>query len=574
MSILTEEDIDNLRSNHPQKKYFRYIFLAIGLIIIALGFILLILGYDFKITLSGMNLSLFINIFIMLFGGIIASKYFIAPYYLRENSIIIKKVRDLREPIENVIKFTSISLSRLIASLILIIAGIFSLIVFGTDVGHEVKYGSAIFLGGPSWFYLTGLPALGIGFGLLLYFFLSPFRGIFSKSQNFFFFYEIRPGFPWLTEIPKKDIEAIRYQNNHLGPKLSWILLLIPFIVQQLMTAISLFSAERAGPSYVLSWTFIIISIFEIIVLILLVIFPQNYFEIATKDRLYEMWFSPIKFKKLPKFKEDFSNFLECTPKLRDIEPKNNDDAFLKVSDNHLQYFKAVFGAFLVISAILMLTQMILFGPLVWWISLMYGLILIVKSLFFDFSKKGATTLEINEDLNILKFRRQSKFKFYYVMGKKIKVLNVRKWFRKIDFFDLFGMGGMLIFLTIQQIQGWVIADTISLINDNIVSTVYMIIVIVFIVFYICFPINVIEFKTKSITYRIEITLKSNLRESGNSITKNENRAYRHIWNFKNTITEIFHSDMKKTFLLRIAFIGSLIIGPLLYMLVYFIVVY
>jgi hypothetical protein len=574
MEYLNERDIENLKRIHPKKTYIRYIFLAIGLIIILLGFVFLLIGYDFKITFSGINLSLFINIVIMLFGGIIVSKFFIAPYYLRENSIVFKKIEDLREPVEKFIKFTSVTFSRLIASLILIISGIISLLVFGTDVGHEVKYGSAISLGGPSWFYVTGLPVLGIGFGLLLYFFLSPFRGVFSKSKNFLFFYELRPGFPWLTEIPKKDIEGIRYQNNHLGPKLSWIILLIPFIAQQLMTAIPLFSAERAGPSYVLSWTFLIISIFEIIALILLVVYPQNYFEIATKERLYEMWFSPIKFKNQSKFKEDFSIFLECNPEIRESELQTNNNPFSDVNDYHFQLLKVVFGIFLVISAILMLTQMILFGPLVWWISLMYGLILIIKASFFDFSKKGGISLEINEDLNTIKFRKLSKSKFHYIMGRKIEALSVRKWFRKLDFFDIFGISGMLIFLTIQQTQGWVIADTISLISDNIISTIYMIIVILFILFYLCFPVDVIEFKTQSIKYHIEITLKPNLKEITQSTGNKGSKLSRYFSNFKNIIREIFNSNMKTTFLMRVIFIGALIIGSLLYMLIYFIVVY
>ncbi|MFX0012110.1 MAG: hypothetical protein ACFE9R_17485, partial [Candidatus Hermodarchaeota archaeon] len=163
MSVLSDTEIDSLKKIHPKKKILRYVFLFIGLLIVIIGFTFLIMGYDFKVTLNGMNLSLFISIFIMIFGGILASKYFIAPYYLRENSIVIKRMRDLREPIDKYLKFISITFSRLIASLLLIISGIISLIVFGTDVGHEVEYGSAISLGGPSWFYVTGLPMLGVG---------------------------------------------------------------------------------------------------------------------------------------------------------------------------------------------------------------------------------------------------------------------------------------------------------------------------------------------------------------------------------------------------------------------------
>jgi len=312
MTNLTDEEIENLKLIHPKKRYLRYFFLAIGILIIFLGCLFTFLGFDYGITLNGFNLSLIVSILIIIFGGIITSKYYITPYYVRENSLTFKKMRDLREPVEDYVKFNSFAFTRLIASILLIINGLISYTIFGDDVGHEVEFGSAIVLGGPSWFYVTGFPMLMTGLGLLIYFILSPFRGIFSKSKNFLFFSEIRPGFAWLTEIPKKDIEFVRFQNNHTGPKLAWIILMIPFIVLQLMTAIPLLAVENAGPDFVLSWTFIVLSFIDIVVLVVLVIFQQKYFEIATKEKLYEMWFSPIKLKNQSLFKESFANFLEC----------------------------------------------------------------------------------------------------------------------------------------------------------------------------------------------------------------------------------------------------------------------
>ena len=191
MSLLSDEDIEKLKENHPIKKLFRIAFLFIGIFNIIIGFVLFIIEFDFGITIDDINISFLVDILIILIGMIIASKYFIAPYYLRENSLTIKKMRDLREPIESYLKFYSIAITRLIAALLLLIAGIISFSIFGSDVGHEIKYGSAVVLGGPSFFYVTGLPALGIGLGLILYFFLSPFRGTFSQSENFYFFYYI-----------------------------------------------------------------------------------------------------------------------------------------------------------------------------------------------------------------------------------------------------------------------------------------------------------------------------------------------------------------------------------------------
>ena len=564
MSYLSEEEIENLKLTHPKKRLLRYVFLFTGLFLILLGCLFTFIGFDFEITLNGFNLSLLINVLIIIFGGIVTSKFFITPYYIRENSITFKRMRDLREPVERYVKFNSFTLTRLAAALLLILNGIISYIIFGDDVGHEIEFGSAIVLGGPSWFYVTGLPMLIIGFSLLIYFILSPFRGIFSKSKNFFFFYEIRPGFAWLTEIPKKDIEMFRYQNNHTGPKLAWFILMLPFIVLQLMTAIPLFAAERASPEFVLSWTFMILSILDIFALLILVFFQQNYFEIATKEKLYEMWFSPIKLRRQSQFKEEFSGFLDCAPDLRDNEALSNNTLFSEVNTTNFQLFKLLFGSFLIVIAIIMLTQMVLFGPLVWWIALMYGLMLLVKAFFDDFSKKGGDIFQYNEKSKEFRFKRKFSYKFRYVAANNVDSINVRKWYRKLDFFDIFGISGLLIFLTLQQLEGWIITDTLNLVLDNLISTSLWIVIIIIIVFYLCLPVDVVEIKTATITYRISITLKM----------KDKKLISKYMNNLKYFSKEVLKPDMKNTFLARISVVILLIFGVLIYVAAYFVFIF
>ncbi len=562
MTYLTDEEIENLKLIHPKKRYLRYFFLAIGLLIIFLGCLLTFLSFDFGITLNGFNLSLIVNILIIIFGGVITSKYYITPYYIRENSLTFKKMRDLREPVEDYVKFYSLAHTRLAASILLIVNGLISYTIFGDDVGHEVEFGSAIFLGGPSWFYVTGFPMLMTGLGLLIYFILSPFRGTFSKSKNFLLFSEIRPGFAWLTEIPKKDIEFVRFQNNHTGPKLAWIILMIPFIVLQLMTAIPLLAVENAGPDFILSWTFIVLSIIDIVVLVVLVMFQQKYFEIATKEKLYEMWFSPIKLKNRSHFKENFANFLECNPNLRDAETNDDDKIFSSVNSTNFQLFKLIFGLFLITIALVMLTQMVLFGPQVWWFALMYGLMLLVKAVFYDFSKKNGDSFKFNEESKEFKFKREFLHKFHYIGANKVESISVKKWYRKIDFFDVFGICGLLVFLTLQQLEGWIVADTLTLRIDNLISTLLWIVIIAFIILYLSFPIDFIEVKSTSITYRVQISLK----------LKETNNFKQFIKNLKNFPKEVMEPEMKRTFLIRISGIFAIIFGSLFYMMVYFLI--
>ncbi|MGB5911465.1 MAG: hypothetical protein WBH31_09750 [Promethearchaeia archaeon] len=170
MAHLTEEEIEDLKKTHPQKRILRFIFLVCGNFIILLGLLLLFTGFDFGIKIEDINISFIIDLLFIVFGMIIASKYFIAPYYLRENSLKFVNLRSLREPVDKSVKFYSLTISRLVAAILMIVGGVISFLFFGLEVGHEVKYGSAVVLGGPSFFYVTGLPVLGIGFGLLLYF--------------------------------------------------------------------------------------------------------------------------------------------------------------------------------------------------------------------------------------------------------------------------------------------------------------------------------------------------------------------------------------------------------------------
>jgi hypothetical protein len=114
--------------------------------------------------------------------------------------------------------------------------------------------------------------------------------------------------------------------------------------------------------------------------------------------------------------------------------------------------------------------------------------------------------------------------------------------------------------MTIQQVEGWVIADTMGLIIDNLLSTSLLFVVIVFIIFYLCLPIDVVEFKTASITYRIPITLD----------LKEDRLINKYLKNLKGFPKEVLKPDMKKTFFTRLGAIGALIIGALIYIAIYF----
>jgi len=140
----------------------------------------------------------------------------------------------------------------------------------------------------------------------------------------------------------------------------------------------------------------------------------------------------------------------------------------------------------------------------------------------------------------------------------------VRKWYRKLDFFDIFGISGLLVFLTLQQLEGWLIADTLNLVIDNLISTSLWIAIIMIIVFYLCLPIDVIELKTATITYRIPITLK----------IKDKKLISKYLNNLKSFSKEVLKPDMKNTFLVRVSAVILLIFGAMIYVAAYFVFIF
>ncbi|MHA1724085.1 MAG: hypothetical protein ACTSXH_04490 [Promethearchaeota archaeon] len=473
----------------------------------------------------------------------------------RENVVKIIKPSEFREPANITVEFLSVAFTRLIAAALFIISGIISLIVFGPGVGHhQTRYGNAIFLGGPSFFYVTGLPVLMIGIGLFIYFFFSIFKGKFSSSDHFLYFQEIRPRLPRFTEISKDKIEALRFQNNQLGPKYTWIVILAPFIVLQLLTTIPLFTAERAAPAHVLSGTFLIISILEIIDVYILVMYPQAYFEFASDEKLHEMWFAP---RKLDDLMENFQALFNLS--IPSNETKNQ-PLFTEISDTHYNLFRVILGVFLVGSTLIMIIGMVLFGSLFWWLGLIYGVILLVKARFYDFSDPQANKYFFDEQMRVFKFYRKFKNKFQYIIANNVSSAKLTKWFRRLDFFDVGLIGGMIVSLMILQVEGWKIADSMVAIRDNIISTIYMCVLIFLIFVFVCIPIDVVEFKTPTITYRIETTLRSKVKK----------QLSQFIEDLKNLPAMLKEPRFKKTFLLRIIIIGILLLVGLGYSLIEF----
>ena len=165
-----------------------------------------------------------------------------------------------------------------------------------------------------------------------------------------------------------------------------------------------------------------------------------------------------------------------------------------------------------------------------------------------------------NSKQNIFTLYREFKFKFQFIQFKNLKNYEITKWYRKLDFFDIAAIIGLVVFLTIQQFQGWFLADTFNLILDNLFSTIVMGIILLLIFLFLCLPIDVIELNTSSIKYRIEIPLK---KEKQSFINRIKSIIFENL-------KVISDREMKKVFLIRLGGICTIIIGCCIYMTVYF----
>ncbi|MFX1596468.1 MAG: hypothetical protein ACFFBK_10455, partial [Promethearchaeota archaeon] len=171
------------------------------------------------------------------------------------------------------------------------------------------------------------------------------------------------------------------------------------------------------------------------------------------------------------------------------------------------------------------------------------------------FSKRRGDKLYYDEEIEIFIFQRNFSYKFHYLAAYQIESIKIRKWYRSLDFFDIFGLGSLLIIGLIQKIESWAIIDTLSKIDDIIISSIYMMAVIIFIFLYLCFPIDMLEIKTPSITYRIHVTLKS----------KNQNIIQKYLNNVKKFPIEVLKEYMIRTFCKRLFMILLLTLGSIIY---------
>jgi len=420
--------------------------------------------------------------------------------------------------------FSSFLWTRFIAAVLLLTIGIADLLLLGYYIGNPdepvigiyIGQGAAFFLGGFSFFYPVGFPALLIGFNLLMYVIISKFRGKIERKDGNLIFKEKRLLRKQTHIIPESEIEGIRYQNTNVGAKYFWAVIFVPMIIMILQWGVPLFGEARMEDQ-ILPTMMTLTAIIDGIVLFLLMFRIPSYMEIVTKDRYYETWFQPNPSKK-GRLNEDL---IAKDLNIEQISTDNNTSVkdFSVLKSN---YFGFTIGILLFSVAIISAIFEIMFGTLFWMMAGIYGLILMVKSLYSDFNTSNQILyIEETHQLQMIKrytiknktFINIIKPIFEYNSLLKVKNVSLIEKQRKIGFIELFAIL-WLIFMGSQQITySWLLLQPTSpaVIVDTISATVLF--SIIFILLFLYFTVNIPQLDINSASFQItkELSQSENL---------------------------------------------------------------
>jgi hypothetical protein len=268
------------------------------------------------------------------------------------------------------VTFLSVHWSRLIAGAIFLVTGGLDLFFLGSAIGNHTGTGTAIFLGGPSFFWLIGMPIMVIGGVLVVYFLVSPIKYTFTVSADATgITFQSRS--KWLFFQGCYDLTAVSrvlYQRHRLGPKSAWIVVLVHWIILILKYGAGLFYLPRST-TQILPTMMMITAVCDAIALAVLIFFMPASLRVFTPGRVHDFWIS------VPPRDDKMQRYLLDT-----AFPANS----TKSPEKSFSWTRLIVGLFLIAGSLLGLFADVLLGEWFSMAGLMYGLILVLESVFFD----------------------------------------------------------------------------------------------------------------------------------------------------------------------------------------------
>lgn len=454
------------------------------------------------------------------------------------------------------LEFISFSWKRLVAALLFLAVSILNIAFFGVFSGRHIPTGSIISFEGPSYFFSSGLLPTIIAMGLIVYCFLSFFRGSIESDEETIHFTEKRFRNLVKTDFSKHSIVRMELTNNAMAIKYLWLFLLIPYLIVNYYYMILNFNQPfLVGPINLTAVIILLSILLSSIGMIVLFHFPQWLLTIYTDCGKYELWFEP--YKRGRELAQKIAETLEI------IEGKNEE--LIKIDTNTnmsqanllLTAFFLIYGLYNIIN---FMTSLAIFQTIV-----VYPMIIVAVYLFSKELRKLPLPTE-NSVAGELRYNLKSRYYQKYLFIKNYREKKIERIHHKFDLFWVIIAGIIFIFVPFKIIQIWMILneDNILILIDNaIILTVFGGCIMLLISLYILTPVNqvIIQTNETQVIAPKLITSKSRIISLRDS-TKNVISAFR--LNFKNP-------ELKRQFFKRSLFmLITLMVAVLLIIWQYF----
>jgi len=531
----------------------------LGIMLVFFGLIVTVLSYAFPYLLDNgyteAELELYSQIAFAvgftLFGGGLGLSALVSIFTLPNDDKIEQHLNNFykdKEKPKTSVRFFSFRWSRLLAAICFLTLGFLDLfIITGAMSHHNPPFGTAIVLGGPSFYYVIALFPHGFGLGLLLYTLFFSHKVDIGSSENFLYYNEFKKNSRNHAALSKKEIETVRYQNTHIGKNHVWIIILVPMIALTAIQGVYLLMAPfLQNPTEGI--LFIVTAILEVVALYFLALRPAQYLKITTKENYYETWFAPnLKELEIPLSDESgkgkiSSEFLE-----------NNN-----INPTHRIYLRLLVGLFFCISGLIMLIFYYVvgvFGGMYTMASVIFGTILIIQAISNDFSEKDGVIIDYDQNDKTFRFEQNFRSRFLRINTLQSTEVEVKDQFRKVTIFEILVLSLVLVYSMIETVQSWAISSSTNMILNSVITTIFLCVVYFLIFLYLCVPTNHLQVRTPTMKYNVPVTLK------------NQKKGF---------LEGVLSDDLKKSFTMRclyllIAGVGTLI-GTLIYLNIFFFV--
>ncbi|MHA1231656.1 MAG: hypothetical protein ACTSPQ_13500 [Candidatus Helarchaeota archaeon] len=511
----------------------KFIALIFGIILVIFGLFITILSYAVDYLIKDLDdpqavfmMVFFVGWILLITGLLIISSVSILslPKTNKIPELISRYDKETTSPVKSKLVL-SFPFSRLIAALFLIVMGFTDLFIITGKIGHhETPFGNVLFLGGPSYFYTVGFFPLMLGLGILIYSLIDSYRIYFACTEDKLMIYEFRKNKFFMTKLDKSEIELLKFQNNFVGSKYLWIVILMPFIIifSLIEGSYLLFAPRLQDPTQAI--LLIYSGIMECFALYFLVIRQQNYLKINTKDYYYDMWFAPFSIKRKEikntnKEIEDILDFLydKNKNKISKNSPENTFEQteFMKkygINSTRRYYLNLGVALFFVITGLLFLVlyfELGVLGNLYTMFTIKFGVIVIVRAYSEDFTDKNGFNVKYKSKEKNISIKQRFKHKFANIFTYNQTEVEVERKLKKLNVFDILFITLIMIYSTIETVQSWSISSDKNPITiiDSIITTIFVVIVYLIIFVYVCAPIDQLKLKTKNSKYYVPIGL-------------------------------------------------------------------